>query len=194
MTSDPDRDFGGAPTAAEDRGPSGSTGFDALLFANRARLLRFLESLGAGDMAEDIFHELWVNLRDRPTGPVGRPLSYLYRAAHNLMRDRYRSARQAQARDLEWYRATQPEAIDAATPWVERSTSAQQSLEAVAKALATIGTRAETCLRMHRIDGRSQKEVARALGVSLSTVEGDLRRGYAALIRAKADLDRTGGA
>lgn len=170
----------------ETRAPEGAAaGLDSLVLANRPLLLRFFESLGAGIKAEDYLQELWVNMRARRSGPVDRPLSYLYRAAHNLVRDRYRAERQAVARDHDWFRLTEQEAMDDDTPWAERALLAQERLEAVTGALASIGSRAEACLRLHRIDGKSQKEVAIQLGLSLSTVEGDLRRAYAALLAAR---------
>jgi RNA polymerase sigma factor (sigma-70 family) len=167
----------------------GSAGLEAVLIAHRQQLLRFLDSLGAGDAAEDLLHELWINLRARPSAPVGRPLSYLYRAAHNLLRDRYRSARQARLRDRDWHQLTTPDEIEPGPPAIERAAIARQSLDRAGRALLALEPRARTCLRLHRLEGASQKEVAIALGVSLSTVESDLRRAYAALLAAKAELD-----
>jgi DNA-directed RNA polymerase specialized sigma24 family protein len=71
-----------------------SAGLQAVYLANRDKLLRFLVSLGAND-AEDLLHELWLRIQLAPAGPVAAPLPYLYRAANNIMLDRYRSARQA---------------------------------------------------------------------------------------------------
>src|SRR5690606_27770423 len=80
-------------------------GMEAVLLAHRAQLMRFLESHGAGDAAEDLFQELWIRVTQRPSGPVGNPLAYLYRAANNLMVDRYRAERQARQRDHAWSEA-----------------------------------------------------------------------------------------
>jgi RNA polymerase sigma factor (sigma-70 family) len=172
-------------------GTDGPAGLEAALLAHRRQLLRFLETLGAGEAAEDLFQELWINLRTRPIAPVGRPLSYLYRAAHNLLRDRYRSARQARIRDRDWHQLTGQEELEPRPPSVERAAMARQSLDDLDRALATLDPRARSCLQLHRLEGASQKEVAIALGVSLSTVESDLRRAYAVLlgVRKRLDLD-----
>ena len=164
-------------------------GLEAVLVAHRQQLLRFLDSLGAGDAAEDLLHELWINLRARPTPPVGRPLSYLYRAAHNLLRDRYRSLRQARLRDRDWHQLASQDEVEPGPTTIERAAVARQSLDRVDRVLGGLGPRARACLRLHRLEGASQKEVAIKLGVSLSTVESDLRRAYAALLEVKAELE-----
>jgi len=45
---------------------------------------------------------LWLKIAGAPSGPIAQPLSYLYRAANNLMLDRYRSQQQATRRDHDW--------------------------------------------------------------------------------------------
>ena len=74
-------------------------GLEAVFLANREVLLRFLRARGGGEGAEDLLQELWVRVHEAGArglgGPVAQPLSYLYRVADNLMRDRYRSQRQA---------------------------------------------------------------------------------------------------
>ncbi|MCE3309775.1 hypothetical protein LB322_15875, partial [Staphylococcus aureus] len=58
-------------------------------------------------------------------------------------------------------------------------------------ALQSVGTRAAGIFRRHRIDGVEQRTVAAEFGVSLSTVEGDLRKAYRAMIDAKRRYDET---
>ena len=59
----------------------------------------------------------------------------------------------------------------------------------VGTALAAVGERPAAIFRRHRIDGIGQRQVAAEMGVSLSTVESDLRRAYAALAAMKERLD-----
>jgi RNA polymerase sigma-70 factor (ECF subfamily) len=163
-------------------------GIEGVLLANRARLLRFLEAHGAGDAAEDLLQELWLRVTARPPGPVAQPLSYLYRAANNLMLDRYRSVRQSVRRERDWNDAEGAGGEDRSPePSAERRLIAREELmqaEAVLDALEP-QPRVATCFRRFRLDGMSQKAIARELGVSLSTVESDLRRAYAALLRLR---------
>lgn len=184
---------------AADRGPSGGAmtnmpgegsgqGLEAVLLAYRAQLLRFLAAHGAGDTAEDLLQELWLRISERPVGPVGNPLSYLYRAANNLMIDRHRAERQARLRDQSW---TEAYAGDEAVPdpSAEEALISREEWQRMNAALAAVGERPAYCLRRFRIDGVAQKDIAAELGVSLSTVESDLRRAYAGLLAARRQSD-----
>ncbi|WP_076070329.1 RNA polymerase sigma factor [Sphingomonas montana] len=170
-------------------------GIEAVLLANRDRLVRFLEARGAGDAAEDVFQELWMKLATHPTGPVGQPLSYLYRAANNLMLDRYRSLRQAALRDHAWAdpdgAQDRDDAAIAQSPVtsVERTLIAREELARADAAVTALGPRAATCFRRFRLDGISQKAIAAELGISLSTVESDLRKAYGALVELRRQID-----
>ena len=169
--------------------PMSDTGLQAVFLANRDRLLRFLAAHGAGDAAEDVLQELWIKLSTSATGPVARPLSYLYRAANNLMLDRYRSVRQASKRDSDWSAVEHDGSDRAQDPVGERPLIAREQLGIVQEALDELGERAAHAFRRHRIDGVPQKLIARELGVSLSTVETDLRKAYRALIEVRRRLD-----
>ena len=173
---------------AETTGESSGQGMEAVLLASRAQLLRFLAAHGAGDAAEDLLQELWLRICERPVGPVANPLSYLYRAANNLMIDRHRADRQARLRDQSW---TEAHAGDEAAPdpSAEEALISREELRRIDAALASLGERPALCLRRFRIDGVAQKDIARELGVSLSTVESDLRRAYAALLAARRQSD-----
>ena len=167
-----------------------SSGLEAVFLENRERLLRFLAAHGAGDAAEDLLQELWMRLSAASVGPIGQPLAYLYRAANNLMVDRHRARRTTERRDQDWTDATgasHPGVSD--EPSGERALIAREQLRRVEAALAALGSRAETAFRRHRIDGVAQREIAADLGVSLSTVESDLRRAYRALIELKGRID-----
>lgn len=160
-------------------------GMEAVLLENRELLIRFLAVRGAGDSAEDVFQELWVHIAGSHMGPVAHPLSYLYRAANNLMLDRYRSARAAEIREKAWGEHESGRA----DPSVEQSLISRQELARVEATIDTSGDRAAAAFRYFRIEGMSQRAIAARLGVSLSTVEADLRKVYAALARLKGQID-----
>jgi len=166
-----------------------SSGLEAVFLANRDTLLRFLRSLGASD-AEDLLHGLWVRIQSAPTGPIAAPLSYLYRMANNVMLDRHRTVRQAEKRDRVWTEATGGESLDRSEePSAERVVIAREQAALAEAALQSVGDRAARIFRRHRIDGVEQRAVAAEFGVSLSTVEGDLRKAYRAMIEAKRRYD-----
>jgi RNA polymerase sigma factor (sigma-70 family) len=165
------------------------SGLKAVLLANREKLLRFLASHGAGDAAEDLLQELWIRVSTAAQGPVAQPLSYLYRAANNLMLDRYRSMQQAAKRDADWVSVATSGTGEAEEPSAERPLIAREHLRLAEETLDALGPRAAAIFRRHRIDGAAQKVIARELNVSLSTVEADLRTAYRAMLDLRRRLD-----
>jgi len=167
-----------------------ASGLEAVFLENRNRLLRFLTAHGAGGDAEDLLQELWIKITAAQTGPVAQPLSYLYRAANNLMLDRHRSTRQAARREQDWTDAegaTVPGRSD--QPSGEREIIAREQLRLTQQALDGLGERVATIFRKHRIDGIGQRGIATELGVSLSTVESDLRKAYRTMIDLRRSFD-----
>jgi len=158
--------------------------------ANRDRLLRFLRARGAGDAAEDLVQDLWLRLAAAPDLQAAAGLGYMMRAADRLMIDRYRAERQATLRDKAWAEA-QPGMTDdiAPAPDAERALAARQQVAAVEAALGEVGERAAAMFRRHRIEGVSQRQIADEFGVSLSTVESDLRRAYGRIVAVRRAID-----
>jgi len=159
-------------------------GIEGVLLANRERIVRFLDVRGAGDAAEDLFQDLWMRLTERGMGPIAEPLAYVMRAANNLMLDRYRSARQSALRDAAWSDASIAEGPSAETALISR-----EQLALIEQAIAATGERPARIFRRFRVDGVQQREIAAEIGVSLSTVEADLRKVYAAIARTRRQFD-----
>jgi RNA polymerase sigma-70 factor (ECF subfamily) len=166
-----------------------ATGLEAVFLANRERLLAFLRAHGAGEAAEDLLQELWLKVAAAPAGPIAQPLSYLYRAANNLMLDRYRSQVQAARRDQDWTEATTTAGGQCDEPSSERRLIAREQLQRAQETLEALGPRPAAIFRRHRIDGVPQRAIAAEFGISLSTVEADLRRAYAAMIELRNSFD-----
>jgi RNA polymerase sigma factor (sigma-70 family) len=161
-------------------------GLQRVILNERSRLLRFLAARGAGEDAEDALHDLWQRVASVPHQPIADALPYLFRAAENLMRDRRRSAVSRGRRQQEWHQAWVPEEE---APKSEQSLIAREQLRRVEETLAALGPRADAVFRRYRLDGIGQAEIARDLGVSLSSVEKDLQKAYRALGELKANFD-----
>ena len=161
-------------------------GLQQVILNERARLLRFLAARGAGDEAEDVLHDLWRRVAGATTQPVSDPVSYLFRAAENLMRDRRRSHVSREKRQQDWHEARD---ADEDAPVGERVLIARERLRAVEQALAGLEPRAQMVFRRFRLEGESQTRIAADLGISLSSVEKDLQKAYRALARLKAEFD-----
>ena len=165
--------------------PPAASGLEAAYLENRPALLRFLRARGAGDAAEDLLQDVWIRIgRSRP-GPVPAPLPYLYRVANSVMVDRHRSQSQAARRDADWSAAH----VEQAQASPETDVAARQEAAQLLYLLGRLNPRVAAALRRHRIDGLSQREVAAELGVSISTVESDLRTAYRALLEWKERRD-----
>ena len=165
-------------------------GLQLVFEENREPLLRYLRAHGAGNGAEDLLQELWLKLAATPTGPIGSPRNYLYRAATNLMIDRRRSEAQALRREREWSGLADRLPGSAANdPGPERQLAGQQQLSIVEAELAKLPNRALSIFRAHRIEGRTQRDIAISMGLSQSTIESDLRMVYRLLddVRRKFD-------
>lgn len=162
------------------------SGLQRVILNERGRLLRFLAARGAGDEAEDVLHDLWQRVAAAPSEPIADTVSYLFRAAENLMRDRRRSSVSRARRQQEWHEVSVPETE---APKGERSLIAREQLRRVETALAALGPRADHVFRRYRLDGVGQALIARELGISLSSVEKDLQKAYRALAQLKAAFD-----
>jgi RNA polymerase sigma-70 factor (ECF subfamily) len=165
------------------------SGLEAIFLANRDKLLGFLRAHGAADAAEDLLQELWLKIEGSATGPIASPLSYLYRAANNLILDRHRATSRAAKRDVEYSEAatTIPGRSDAPSP--ERKLIARQQVRQANAALDALGERTAMVFRRYRLEGKQQRDIAAELGISLSTVESDLRKAYAAMIALRKSFD-----
>ncbi|ATY34371.1 RNA polymerase sigma factor [Sphingomonas psychrotolerans] len=162
------------------------SGLQRVILNERSRLLRFLAARGMSDDAEDALHDLWQRVAATPAQPIADPLSYLFRAAENLVRDRRRSTVSRDRRHQDWHETSGPSEEQ---PMGERALIARERLREVQSTLATLGPRVELVFRRCRLDGLGQVAIARELGVSLSSVEKDLQKAYRALAQLRAKFD-----
>jgi RNA polymerase sigma-70 factor (ECF subfamily) len=161
-------------------------GLQRVVLNERRRLLRFLAARGAGDEAEDVLHDLWQRVAGLAGRPIADPVSYVFRAAENLMRDRRRSEVSRAQRQHDWHDTS---ISDHEEPQGERRLIARQRLGEVDAVLAALGPRVEQVFRRYRLEGIGQGAIARELGISLSSVEKDLQKAYGALANLKAKFD-----
>lgn len=164
-------------------------GLEAIYLAHRPELLRFLRARGAGDAAEDLVQELWLKASAGVTGPIQEPLSYLYRAANNLIIDRARAEASAAQRGRDWTDVTAGLTEASQAPSAERALLAREQLTQAQRTLAALGDRTEQIFRRFRVDGVPQKRIAAEYGISINTVEKHLQRAYRALVALRRRPD-----
>ncbi len=147
-------------------------------------LLRFLDKrLGSSNLAADIVHDLYLKLRrGADTSPVRDSRSYLFSMAANLATDHLRveSRRMqilAEAEGVAWRQ------VDELTP--ERRALGRAELDYMKAEIAGLDPRCRRIFYLSRYEGRSQAEIAEALGVGLTTVYKDLKKAMSVLIAAR---------
>lgn len=169
-----------------DRAP---TELEQVFLAHRAELLAFFRSRNLGPAAEDLLHELWLRLPGQ-AGDGRAPLSYLYRMAHNLVIDLRRKQYADIRRDEAWNSSLRVSTADVCEqPLPDRAIAARELTRQVLAALEQEGRRVARIFIRHRIDGATQRRIADEEGISVSTVEGDLRRAVRILMKFRERED-----
>jgi RNA polymerase sigma factor (sigma-70 family) len=142
-----------------------------LFLAERGRMIRLIDRIvkcraTAEDLAQDAFLRLWgrvVTDKDR---------SLLFRTAQNLAIDHVRTQRVR----VRYREAIAAEQIAAAAPVPDATAATREEIKSLLQALRTLPERTQRTFLLNRLDGYSYPEIAKALGVSLSTVEKDMMR------------------
>lgn len=143
--------------------------------AHERDLIRFLARrvkcvFTAHDLAHDIFMKLHAV---EGTSPVRNPKAYLFRMASNLASDHLRTeARRSEllheAHDMLWRK------VEDATP--ERRLIAREALAGIQAVVADLPPRSRQIFYLSRFEGQTQREIARHLGISRTTVEKHMRK------------------
>lgn len=136
-------------------------------------LARLQQILKSQEVSEDVAQDLFLRLQHRPSDvAIANIRGYLLRAAHNLAIDRLRAERR---HDLVREAATQVFPDEREVPSVEDQVLARAELEHLAKHARMLPARARQVFYLKRFEGRSNQEIADAIGVGLTTVYKDLR-------------------
>ena len=133
---------------------------------------KLTRSLGSADFAYEVLHETFLRLdRMTDTVTVHSPADYIFRIAVNIAKDR---------RKAQNYRISTAD-VDALLnfgddePDPARVVEARSDIDALKRALAELPLRPRNVLHGIAIEGRSLRDVAIQLGVSVRTVESDLK-------------------
>lgn len=152
------------------------SGLKAIFLERRKMIERLLRArTGSFDAAEDILQELWLRLEQARPGPVNDPVAYLLRTALNLANDMSLSARRRQDREGAWT-AVQPGSAE--FPDQEAALAASHELARLQEFMDRMPPHMVRAVEMFRIEGKSQRQIADDLGMSLSGVEKLLARAY----------------
>jgi RNA polymerase sigma factor (sigma-70 family) len=146
-------------------------------------LLRYLtrvwpNSAEVLDLRQDVYVRVYESARGAlPTSPK----AFLFTTARNLMTDRIRHNRVVfidSMQDFDHLNVL----IDEISP--ERRLSARQELRVLARAFDSLSEKCRNVVWLRRVEGLSQRDTARRLGLLEGAVESQLARGVRVLARA----------
>ena len=141
----------------------------------REDLLRYFRvRLRSDEAAEDLVQDIYLKIVDRRGETIENPAAYLYRLGTNLMLDRIKVRRRAEARDAEWHGTNVSDVggvqVAAEAP-ADEATAAKLQLSRILEAVKALPPAAQEAFRLHKLEGLSHAETATAMGVSRSSVE-----------------------
>ncbi len=146
---------------------------------------RLTRKLGSSELAGDALQETFLRVERMSSAPaISRPKDYLFRIALNVATDRRRADQRHLSLDaIDTLLDIPDDAPDAAAIMEGR-----QDIEALDRALAELPVRARHVFTAAVVNKLPDHEIAAELGVSIRTVEIDLRN---ALKHCAQRLDRT---
>lgn len=152
--------------------PSNANTLTELLIRERPALLRLVRQILGGDGgADDVIQGVWFKVRGVGNEQViGNPRAYLYRLASNLATDHGRERSRRLRLQADSYLWGEDEVLS-----TEERVMAQDELARVLEAAGHLPEPTRSMFRLNRLQGLTQPEVARRMGVSVTTVENHLR-------------------
>lgn len=153
----------------------------------RANLVRFFAArLGSRESAEDLAQDLYLKVSAMPQiDDLQSPMALLYRMGANLMLDRLRRDRRAAIREDAWLKTERTslggeDVVD--QPPADEAVASRQRLARLIESLETLPPRMRHAFRLHKLEGMSHAETARAMGISISAVEKHVSAALKALL------------
>ena len=147
----------------------------AAYMSRRANLVRFFAArTGSVPMAEDLAQELYLKLMSREATAADNPIALLYKIATNLMLDRQRGEARGAARDAAWRRVAHSAVGGqdvAGEPPADDVVASRQRLRQLVSALDDLPPQMQRAFRLHKLEGLSHAETARAMGLSVKSIE-----------------------
>jgi len=173
--------------------PAGSSGqvephgplLDALIEKRESLLLFLAARTRCMATAEDLIQDLYLKVAAIDAeAEVRAPVALLYRMAANLMVDHVRSAQRASRRNGQWRMETATslggEDVAGDLP-ADEVVVARERIRQLADAVAALPPKMGQAFRLHKLEGQSQAETARAMGVSVKMIEQHIQAAMANL-------------
>lgn len=163
----------GPPIFAPD--PSADTVLAGRSVALRGALTRYFQRhVGDASEVEDLVQEVFLRIvRRGPSGELEQLDGYIFKTAASVLMDRGRRRR---VRHADRHVPFEPEIHGGEAPGPERALIGAETLEAIGIALLELPERTRRVFILRRMEGLSNPEVARRLGISTSAIEKHMLR------------------
>lgn len=127
------------------------------------------------DNVDDVIQDSYVRLlKAHDSDVVNAPKAFLFRTAKNLVIDHLKSHKVS--RKISYEEEVSSVVLDVAEE-IPEAISRNQELEILKSAIASLPTRCRQIVTLHEVFGMPQKEVAKKLGITASTVSDQLAIG-----------------
>src|SRR5579871_721555 len=134
---------------------------------------RLTRRLGSADLASDVLQETYLRIESiDEIGSIRNPAAYVLQIALNIARDR----RRAENRRLTAEEVDCLLDIPDDRPDPEHEVEKRSELNLLRQAIAQLPERRRVVLTLSRIEGLPHREIAQRLGVTVRTVETDLKQ------------------
>jgi len=135
---------------------------------------------------DDVIQEAYCRLSSlKSVEHIENPLAYFRRTAHAAAAD----ATQDSKKNFAPMTETSFFEVWDESPSVDRCMEGKQELDRVGRALSGLSETVRRVIELRRIEGLSQKETARQLGVSENVVENSMVRGIRRVLALMAEQD-----
>lgn len=157
------------------------------ILPHEGALRRWLRGFVPVDEIEDVVQESYCRLAAlNDVAHVGTARAYFFQTARNVVLDRMRRNRIVFIDTVLEIESLEI-AVDDPSP--ERVVAGRRELARVRRLIAALPDRCRRIIEMRKIEGLSQKEIARALGVTETIVENDVVRGQRRILKAMVEDD-----
>lgn len=148
------------------------------ILPHEAALRRWLSRFVAPQDVEDIVQEAYCSIAGLDVlAHIVDPKRYLFQVARNVVMANLRRARVVQIDSIGGLQEIERVIAHDESNNPERLAADRALLRQIDDALASMSERSRTVFRLRRLQGLSQRDVARRLGVSEAVVENELARG-----------------
>ena len=151
--------------------------FHSLFISSREGLNRLVASIVPSSDIEDIVQETYVRLcHVKNAKAISSPKSFMYRTAKNLALDYAKQARVRLVDDVDDWSEFEHVFNQSTEDETYRQFAANQDVEELCEAIRLLPAQCRNVFVLKKVYGHSQKEIARELGLSESTVETHFKR------------------